>query len=264
MSNTKLEQIKKKYKAPEYRPYSNFDLHFAIITLGVWGIVFFASYFLFFPEPPPQESLIATEPDEYAFDRIIHQYVNLAILLPGIYLLIKARRLSKEIGISNQIIFNENEIPRGTYITVVGLGWLVFSVSMALWYAHADVDHQNDQFWFHFFVSVYLILIPAIVTWSRGSDLSERLEIRRELESSDKRKNDWETALKCEQNNQFDDAARIWTDLGEEGEAERVTRIKAEGAVIILEEKIQELKSKGIDTVQLEEQLVSLEKTMKG
>ena len=102
MSNTKLEQIKKKYKAPEYRPYSNFELHFAIITLGVWGIIFFASYFLFFPDPPPQQSLI--EPDEHAVDRLIHQYVNLAILLPGIYLLTKTRRLSKEIGISNQII----------------------------------------------------------------------------------------------------------------------------------------------------------------
>ena len=257
MSNTKLEQIKKKYKAPEYRPYSNFELHFAIITLGVWGILFFASYFLFFPDPPPQQSLI--EADEYTFDRVIHQYVNLAILLPGIYLLTKARRLTKEIGISNQIIFNENEVPRGTYITVVGLGWLVFAVVGRL-----GLDQQSDQFWFHFFVSVYFILIPGIVSWSRGSDLSERLEIRRELESSDNRKSDWETAVKCEQNNQFDDAARIWTDLGEEGEAERVTRIKAEGAVIILEQKIQELKNKGIDTVQLEEQLVSLEKTMKG
>ena len=253
MSNTKLEQIKKKYKAPEYKPYSHFEFHFTITTLGVWGIIFFASYFLLFPDPPPQQSLIVA--DEYAFDRIIHQYVNLAILLPGIYLLTKARRQSKKIGISNQIIFNENEIPRGTYITVVGLGWLVFAVVGRL-----GLDHQNDQFWFHFFISVYLILIPAIVSWSRGSDLSERLEIRRELESSDKRKNDWETALKCEQNNQFDDAARIWTDLGEEGEAERVTRIKAEGAVIILEQRIQELKSKGIDTVQLEEQLASLEK----
>ena len=257
MSNTKLEQIKKKYKAPEYRPYSNFKLHFAIITLGVWGIIFFASYFLFFPDPPPQQSLI--EADEYTFDRVIHQYVNLAILLPGIYLLPKARRLSKEIGISNQIIFNENEVPRGRYITVVGLGWLMFAVVGRL-----GLEHQNDQFWFHFFVSVYFILIPGIVSWSRGSDLSERLEIRRELECSDNRKSDWETAVKCEQNNQFDDAARIWTDLGEEGEAERVTRIKAEGAVIILEQKTQELKSKGIDTVQLEEQLVSLEKTMKG
>ena len=253
MSNTKLEQIKKKYKAPEYKPYSHFEFHFTITTLGVWGIIFFASYFLLFPDPPPQQSLIVA--DEYAFDRIIHQYVNLAILLPGIYLLTKARRQSKKIGISNQIIFNENEVPRGTYITVVGLGWLVFAVVGRL-----GLDHQNDQFWFHFFISVYLILIPAIVSWSRGSDLSERLEIRRELESSDKRKNDWETALKCEQNNQFDDAARIWTDLGEEGEAERVTRIKAEGAVIILEQRIQELKSKGIDTVQLEEQLASLKK----
>ena len=257
MSNTKLEQIKKKYKAPEYKPYSHFEFHFTITTLGVWGIIFFASYFLLFPDPPPQQSLIVA--DEYAFDRIIHQYVNLAILLPGIYLLTKARRQSKKIGISNQIIFNENEVPRGTYITVVGLGWLVFAVVGRL-----GLDHQNDQFWFHFFISVYLILIPAIVSWSRGSDLSERLEIRRKLESSDKRKNVWETALKCEQNNQFDDAARIWTDLGEEGEAERVTRIKAEGAVIILEQRIQELKSKGIDTVQLEEQLASLEKTMKG
>ena len=30
MSNTKLEQIKKKYKAPEYKPYSHFELHFTI------------------------------------------------------------------------------------------------------------------------------------------------------------------------------------------------------------------------------------------
>ena len=259
MSNTKLEQTKKKYQDPEYRPYSNFEFHFAIITLCVWGIMFSALYFLFFPEPPPPESFIAPEPDEYVFDRLIHQYVNFAFLLPGLYILTKARRLSKEIGISNQTIFNENEVPRGTYITVVGLGWLVFAVV-----GRFGLGHQNDQFWFHFFISVYLILIPALVSWSRGSDLLERLEIRRrELESSDKRKNDWETALKCEQNNQFDDAARIWTVLGEVGEVERVTKTKAESAAVILEQKIQELKSKGIDTVQLEEQLVTLEKTMK-
>ena len=255
MSNTKLEQIKEKYKPPEYRPYINSELLFAIITLIIWGILFFAYYFLFFPPPPPQQSLI--EPDEYVFDRAIHQYVTLAMLIPGGYLLYKARKLSKERGISNQIIFNKNEIPRGTYVTILGLVWLVFSF-VAKW----GLNLQNEQFWFHFLISIYFIFVPFLVSWSIGSDLLERQEIRQELESSDNRKNDWEAALKYEQNNQFDDAAKIWADLGEEKEVRRVTKMKAESGSIILEQKIQELKSKGIDTEELEEQLTALKRTM--
>ena len=252
MPNTKLEQIKEKYKPPEYRPYRNFELLYAIINLSVWGIVFFAYYFLFFPPPPPQQSFIET--DEYVFDRTIHTYVTLAMLFPGLYLLNKARKLSKERGISNQIIFNKNEIPRGTYITIVGLAWLVFSF-VAKWVFPV-------QFLFHSLVSIYFILIPFLVSWSIGSDLLERQEIRLELESSDNRRNTWETALKYERSNQFDDAAKIWAGLGEEIEVRRVTKMKAESGTIILEEKIQELKSKGIDTVELEKQLTGLKKTM--
>ena len=52
---------------------------------------------------------------------------------------------------------------------------------------------------------------------------------------------------------------RIWSKLGEEGEVERVTRLKTECLCVVLKRKIKDLTEMGADCTQLEEQLAVIE-----
>ncbi len=57
----------------------------------------------------------------------------------------------------------------------------------------------------------------------------------------------------------IDAATRIWSKLGEEGEVERVTRLKTECLCVVLKRKIKDLTEMGADCTQLEEQLAVIE-----
>ena len=72
----------------------------------------------------------------------------------------------------------------------------------------------------------------------------------------------WEDAQKHEEHNQFDAATRIWSKLGEEGEVERVTRLKTECLCVVLKRKIKDLTEQGVDCTQLEEQVAMIETAM--
>ena len=96
-----------------------------------------------------------------------------------------------------------------------------------------------------------------IVSQDADQKLEEKKASRKKF--TQYHKGAWEDAQRHEEHNQFDAATRIWSKLGEEGEVERVTRLKTECLCIVLKRKIKDLTEQGADCTQLEEQLAMIE-----
>ncbi len=60
----------------------------------------------------------------------------------------------------------------------------------------------------------------------------------------------------------LDHALEIWEELGEDSEVERINELKVQYVYGKLKKKIDELKDKGVDCTQLEEELAKLEKNL--
>ena len=60
----------------------------------------------------------------------------------------------------------------------------------------------------------------------------------------------------------LDHALKIWEELGEGSEIERINELKVKYLYEKLKKKIEKLKNKGVDCTQLEEELATLEKIL--
>ena len=106
-------------------------------------------------------------------------------------------------------------------------------------------------------------MIPFLLLGPLGSVDEMEVKLERKIAAREKftreHKRAWEDAQKHEEHSQFDAATRIWSKLGEEGEVERVTRLKTECLCVVLKRKIRDLTGQGVDCTQLEEQLAVIE-----
>jgi|TARA_B100000959_G_scaffold166052_1_gene173902 hypothetical protein len=74
--------------------------------------------------------------------------------------------------------------------------------------------------------------------------------------------NNKRNARNCEEEGRYDKAIKIWDDLGQNYEVERIKGLKVKSLYEKLKRHIEILKEKGVDCTQLEEELATLEKTL--
>ena len=241
MSSTRLEQIKEKYKAPDYRPpkpkVSEYTtISYALIALGLSAV---ATIYFFFIEGNKQGD-----------------WFILPLCTTSLLFVILASRVVQEVKKTDIVHLSEVLGAMVVHGAAILMGLLLF---WAFW-------NESPEEWVAFYCCSTLLLffIPIVSLRIEGipEEQNRKLEekkIWRDREA-EQHKNAWEKAQKHEEHNQFDEAEKIWLQFGEKEEVIRVGKLKIGYLHITLEQRIQELKEKGIDTTQLEEQLAHLER----
>jgi hypothetical protein len=240
-------QIKAKYRAPDYRPPESKDgeytkISYAMIALSL-SIVTALYFFLI---------------EEHVID-VLKLTVSvapvggiLAVITAGWLVLYIRQEIKK-----TEPIVSIHEVPGAWYVimaigllTVCGFWWAVLSGSSGRWILF-------------YFLNVGSFVIPFLLLGPLGSVDEMEVKLERKMALRNKLTQEhyiaWEDAQKHEEHNQFDAATRIWSELGEEGEVERVTRLKTECLCVVLKRKIKDLTELGADCTQLEEQLAVIE-----
>jgi len=237
----KLKQIKEKYKAPDYRPpkpkVSEYTtISYALIALGLSAV---ATIYFFLIEGNKQG------------DGFI-----LPCCATSLLFVILASRVVQEFKKTDIVHLTEVPGAMAVHGAAILMGLLAF---WAVW-------NESPDEWVGFYCCSTLLLffIPIFSLDIKGTaeEQNRKLEekkIRRDREA-EQHKNAWEKAQKHEEHNQFDEAEKIWLQFGEKEEVIRVGKLKIGYLHITLEQRIQELKERGIDTAQLEEQLAHLER----
>jgi hypothetical protein len=97
----------------------------------------------------------------------------------------------------------------------------------------------------------------------------EEAELRKERKEKVGKAQNLEERFQKERKNEdvepdkyLDHALEIWEELGEGSEVERINELKVQYVYGKLKKKVDELKDKGVDCTQLEEELATLEKTL--
>ncbi len=238
-----VEQIKAKYRAPDYRA-PEFDnsvqtkLEIAVITLCLLGLV---GLYLF------------------------KELDNTSIFLWGlifsfmVFLMLFARKWSYEMGVTHTI---KHTLTGGPILIIAVL--LIFVGIEAGGPGYWDADPivlPYGEMVLPCWSALIIFLVPPIVHMVKDEEeRAERIEIRNRKKNAVKeRVEKWSKAQEYETDDRFDAATRIWSKLGEEGEVERVTRLKTEYLCVVLKRKIKDLTEMGADCTQLEEQLAVIE-----
>ena len=236
-----VEQIKAKYRAPDYRQPKDggrnpeyTKISNGIIVLGLLAVA--AVYFLIIGGNKQGDGFI------------------LPCCTTSLLFVILSSYISKEVKKTD--IVHTDEVPGTTVLQAAGVFGLIIS-------AYVAVTEGPDE-WLGFYCcsSFILLGIPFIALGiSDSKEALQKLNRKKALRNKLTQEHyiAWEDAQKHEENNQFDAAARIWSELGEEGEVERVTGLKTEYLCVILKRKIKDLTELGADCTQLEEQLAMIE-----
>ena len=243
-----VEQIKAKYRAPDYRLPESKDgeytrISYAMIALSL-SIVTALYFFLI---------------EEHVID-VLKLTVSVAPV-GGILAVITAGWLVSYIRkeVKKTDIVSMEEVGGAMIVATIGL----LMTYVVAWVLFAGGGWSNLAEFFCYTL-IILILIPGIAL---GFDKYLSVEVSQKLEEKKasrekftrEHKRAWEDAQKHEEHSQFDAATRIWSKLGEEGEVERVAGLKSECLCVVLKRKIKDLTELGADCTQLEEQLAMIE-----
>ena len=233
-----IEQIKAKYRAPHYKSPPKpekqaYPLKLSIAIIVLCLIVICTMFLILYgPEPEGTEFRIPC----------------LIIFLLFLILYGYVRTENNKMDLSSKDI-----PPVVNYISLIGL----LMVIPALYFAYR-VGDSGEVGWEAELTccgSLILILIPLSLFSTGTAD--EILKESEEREKYDKSR--WEVAQKHEEFSQFDTAMGIWSELGEEGEIERIAKLNIECLCVLLKRKIKNLTELGIVCTQLEEQLATAE-----
>ena len=235
-----IEQIKAKYRAPHYKSPPKpekqaYPLKLSIAIIVLCLIVICTMFLILYgPEPEGTEFRIPC----------------LIIFLLFLILYGYVRTENNKMDLSSKDI-----PPVVNFLFSIGL----LLVIPAIYFAYIWNDEVG---WLINFMleltccgSLTLLLIPlSLFSTSTADEILKEREEREEYEKSI-----WELAQKHEEFNQFDTAMGIWSELGEEGEVERLTKLNIECLCVLLKRKIKNLTELGIVCTQLEEQLATAE-----
>ena len=272
-----IEKIKAKYKAPDYRPLEFGNkrdkkiVEIVILVLCALGLmaVFEGHY--------GEEGLLT---DDYDEDGDVSSLCTTYIILFLIILWYFKEKMSKErddylvfcalhraedgaletepedqnwLSAKEEIQMTFQDFPGISQpLSLLGAGGFL----VALGLAYLDVNIAMPLCW----GSIALLIIPFFALINNTKDTQEiKKRVSDERERALDHEELWEKVREHEEHNQFDAAMRIWSKLGEEGEVERVTRLKTECLCVVLKRKIKDLTEMGADCTQLEEQLAVIE-----
>jgi hypothetical protein len=234
-----VKQIREKYRAPSYKTRSKREktsyplkLSIAIIVLCFIGIC--GSYFYEMELEIERQGGNSEKESIGCFTSLL----LFIILFQSVY------NKNKEMDLTSQ-----DKPPVVNFLTAIGvLGFL-----LAIYLNFFDGNLDEIVIWDRFTCcsSLILLIIPLALFSTESAD--EKLKKDEQMERI------WEDAQKHEERNQFDAAMEIWSKLGEEGEVERVTRLKTECLCVILKRKIKDLTEQGVNCTQLEEQWATIE-----
>ena len=235
-----VEQIREKYRAPSYKSRSKrkkqpypLKLSIAIIVLCFVGI---CGAYLF--EMGPEIERQGGDSNE-TYSACCTSFLLFAIL--GAYIHGK----NKEMDLTS----NDSPPVVNFLVSLGGLGFL-----LAIYLNFLDGNGASVMDAVTCLSSLVLILIPMslFAIEENPGEKSQDEEYR------------WSNACKLEEEGWFDTATRIWSELGEDGEVERVAELKVEYMCVILKRKIKALTEQGADCTQLEEQWATIETALEG
>ena len=251
------KQIKEKYKSPEYRPPKPENKSLQMQSMGAINLAIIALCI----------SLFAIS----YFFTVYRFNTGWGFLIPFLLSLALSVKLftfvTDKAEEMNVDAFTAPILTKGLVLLmlVVGfMGFMDFIASLANWNSIDEAGLEDDAWLFFYYISSLLIIfVPFMALMQKSDEAAERAKMvswrvwkaRHEVERESNHRKLWEKAQKYEAHDLLDKAERIWSDLGEKEEIERLTRLRVEYSQIMFKQRIHDLTAKGIDTTELEKAL---------